>query len=89
MLVTKSINIPTTSTPLDPGRPGRTSVRVQNPDVANPIVIAFGGQDAVLSPPNGFVIGPGEFLEIKDPNVGGPITGIAGTGAVDAVLGLT
>ena len=88
MIVSSALNLATSDTLISPGRPGRKYVGIQNTDVANFVVITFGGNAAVLSPPNGVKVGPGEFYEAKDVNINGPIRGISSTGAVDIVVRL-
>jgi len=86
MILTKAFQATTSSTTMLEGKPNRSYVAVQNHDVSNPIVFTLGGADAILSPPNGIKVGPGEFGEMKNPDLNGKVTIISGTGSVDCTI---
>lgn len=79
----------TTSEVALPAVQRRKYFALQNHDPTNNVVAKFNGvetADAVLSPPNGMVIKPGEFGEIKGVDLSGEITIICAGAPVNTTL---
>ena len=85
MIVSKAFPASTSSATLLEAKSGRKYVAVQNHDTSNSVCVTFGGENAVISTPNGMVIKAEEFGEIIG-NLSGKLTIISETSAVNTTL---